>query len=43
LARAVSVNFDAVAFGIGRIKRFADQMVGGTDEIPSVSSLVAEK
>jgi len=42
-ARTIGVDFDAVVLGIGKIEGFADQMVGGTDEIPFVARGVAKK
>src|SRR5579885_320039 len=42
-ARAVGVNLDAVFFGIGEVKRFTDEMIGGADEIPAMAGSMAEE
>ena len=41
--RAVGVNFDAVAFWIRKVECFADEMVRGADEIPTMACGVADK
>lgn len=42
-ARAVGVDFDAILFGVIKIERFADEMIRGTDEIPTMARGMAEK
>jgi len=39
----VGVDFDAVAFGVGKIERFADEMISGANEIPTVMGRVLDK
>src|SRR5579863_2387644 len=42
-ARTIGVDFDAVVLGIGKVESFADQMIGGADEIPLVARGMAKE